>query len=515
MDISGSKSFYITTTLPYVNAEPHIGFAMELIRADIIARWKKSQGYNVFFNTGTDEHGQKLFVAAQKANTDVRDYVEQYAHKFQGLIPLLGISSDIHFIRTTDPTHEHAAQEFWKRVYDNGYIYKKNYRSKYCVGCEENKTESDLVDGRCPIHPHLSVELIEEENYFFKFSEFGEKLLNLYDTAEKEGRSFVVPGFRLNEMREFVKRGLEDFSISRLRSKMSWGIAVPNDPDHVMYVWFDALVSYIATLGWPDNEVQFNTFWTHGTPAQYCGKDNTRFQAVMWQAMLMAAHLPSSHTIVVNGFITSGGQKMSKSLGNVINPKEIVDEYGIDALRYFVARELSTFEDSDFTMQRFKDSYNANLANGLGNLVSRIMQLAEKNLDESVVNGPQIVLSDHFLSKYMDSFDIAKAMDLIWASISDLSQTVGKLDEVSDQRVNGIYVVNAISSIATLDRFLQESKPWEKENSAERKLLITRAVRELIGIAKGLEFFMPNTSEKILKAIRSNKKPDNLFPRKG
>jgi methionyl-tRNA synthetase len=375
------KAFYITTTLPYVNSEPHVGFAMEIVRADIIARSKKLQGYDVFFNTGTDEHGQKLADSAQKAGVDVKAYVDEYATKFRELIPLLGISEDIHFVRTTDSHHEAAAQEFWNRVLKNGHIYKKNYSAKYCVGCEENKTESDLVDGHCPIHPNLEIEIINEENYFFKFSEFGDRLLALYDSIEKEGRSFVVPGFRLNEMREFVKRGLEDFSISRLRSKMSWGIAVPNDPDHVMYVWFDALVNYISTLGWPEDTHQFERFWKgkDGTPVQYCGKDNTRFQAVMWQAMLMAADLPPSHTIVVNGFITSGGQKMSKSLGNVISPVDIVREYGTDAFRYFVARELQPFEDSDFTLERFKEAYNAKLANGIGNLVSRIMKMATSN----------------------------------------------------------------------------------------------------------------------------------------
>ena len=219
------KSFYITTTLPYVNAEAHLGHALEFIRADIIARWKKSQGFEVFFNTGADEHGMKISEAAKKAGKSPQDYVDEYSKKLRELENRLGLSEDVHFIRTTDPIHEKAAQEFWRRVDKNGFIYKKNYKTKYCVGCEEEKTESELVNGCCPIHPNLKLEIIDEENYFFKFSAFGDKLLSFY----KKNPDFVVPDFRFNEVKEFVKRGLEDFSISRLESKMPWGIPVPGD----------------------------------------------------------------------------------------------------------------------------------------------------------------------------------------------------------------------------------------------------------------------------------------------
>lgn len=482
--VSDKKAFYITTTLPYVNSDPHIGFAMEIIRADIIARWKKLTGFDVFFNTGTDEHGQKLFDSAKKHNMDVKDYVDMYAEKFKGLVPLLGISPDIHFIRTTDVHHEKAAQEFWMRVYNNGYIYKKTYTAKYCVGCEENKSDSELVDGHCILHPNLEIEIRDEENYFFKLSAFGEKLLALYDDAEKEGRSFVVPNFRLNEMREFVRRGLEDFSISRLKEKMSWGVPVPNDSEHVMYVWFDALVNYISTLGWPENEAQFDAFWRHGTPVQYCGKDNTRFQSVMWQAMLMGAGLPPSHTIVVDGFITSGGEKMSKSLGNVVSPVEIVEEYGTEALRYHVAREFSTFEDSDFTLEKFKESYNANLANGLGNLVSRIMKMSQDNEVVTLIYKNNTI--DNF-SYLMERFEIKDAMDLIWQKIQNL------------------------------DRRIAEEKPYQvvKNDLVEGKVIIQTLVQELFLIAKYIEPILPETSAKIIELIKANKSPETpLFARK-
>jgi methionyl-tRNA synthetase len=466
------KSFYITTTLPYVNAEPHMGHATEFIRADIIARFKKENGFEVFFNTGTDEHGQKVFTAS--AGQDIQQYVNNYAEKFRELLPKLGISKDVHFIRTTDQKHIEAAQEFWKRVEQNGYIYKKNYQTKYCVGCEENKTESEIVNGRCAIHPHLELELRDEENYFFKYSEFGERLLKFY----VENPHFVIPQSRLNEMMEFAKH-LEDFSISRLKEKMSWGIPVPNDGKHVMYVWFDALVSYISTLGWPNEGGDFEKFWKNGNPVQYCGKDNTRFQAAMWQAMLMAAELPNSHQIVVNGFVTAeGGVKMSKSLGNGVDPLEVVSEYGVDALRYFVARELSTFEDSPFTIERFRESFNSNLANGLGNLTSRIMKLAETYLSEPVV------LAEHkshgTIAAYLEKFEIQQAMNHIWSEIGEL------------------------------DAEIQSTKPWETKDPQA----ISGLVNKLSHIGRSLSPFMPETSNKILKAISDNKLSSSLFPRK-
>ena len=279
---------------------------------------------------------------------------------------MFGITDEAHFIRTTDKHHMESAQYFWKLVAKNGFIIKKNYEAKYCIGCESEKTDSELENDECREHPGVKVSVINEENYFFKYSAFQEKLLKFYE----EHKNFVVPNFRFNEMKIFVANGLQDFSISRLKTKMSWGIEVPEDPEHVMYVWFDALINYISTLGWPENTEQFDKYWVNGNPTQYCGKDNTRFQGAMWQAMLMAANLPNSHQIIVDGFITGeGGIRMSKTLGNVVDPRDVVSEYGVDALRYFLLREVSSFEDSPFTIERFKDAYNSGLANGLGNLV--------------------------------------------------------------------------------------------------------------------------------------------------
>ncbi len=475
-----SKNFYITTTLPYVNSDPHIGFAMEIIRADVIARVKESQGYDVFFNTGTDEHGLKLYQKAYDLGESTQNYVDRYVKAFEKLKDLLNLKNDIHFVRTTNAHHKNSAQEFWKICADNGYIYKKNYKAKYCVGCELERLDSDLVDGRCFLHPNIDLVLIDEENYFFKFSSFQDKLLELY----KENPDFVIPDFRFNEIKSFVKNGLEDFSISRLKEKMPWGVDVPGDPEHVMYVWFDALVNYISTLGWPENKENFEKFWVNGTPIQYCGKDNLRQQSAMWQAMLMAANLPNTKHIIVNGFITAeGGLKMSKSLGNTIDPNELVKEYGTDAVRYFLLREISNFEDSPFTIERFKDAYNAGLANGLGNLTSRIMNMvAQYGVDISGRKG--VVIPDIY--KWLEIFDIKKSIDEIWWHVNDI------------------------------DKFIADKKPFSvfKTDPDKARSDVLNALYRLQDIAVSLEIFLPETSKKILSAIEINQKPENLFPRK-
>ncbi len=480
--------FYITTTLPYVNAEPHVGFAMEIIRADAVARYYLAQGRQVFFNTGTDEHGQKLFDAAQKNGEDVQAYVDRYATAFRNLKPLLTITDDVHFIRTTDAHHEAAAQKLWQIVADNGYIYKKNYQAKYCVGCELEKTDSELnEDGRCPIHPDRDIELINEENYFFAFSKVAPLIEKLY--ADKP--TLVIPDFRFNEMKAFLGRGLEDFSISRLKSKMSWGVPVPGDSEHVMYVWFDALTNYISTLGWPDDtEGNYKRFWEGGTKVQYCGKDNVRQQSMMWQGMLLAAGLPTTDHIVIDGFINSGGQKMSKSLGNVLSPTDVIDMFkpvagdlASDVLRYYLLRHMNSFEDSDMTVDTIKDAYQSGLANGLGNLVSRVLTLSEKHCDAFVV--PEAKLE--FPYEYaINAFDLSKAMNEIWDGI-------GEMD---------VYIAN--------------EKPFSviKEDEVKGKEMIYKLVRDLYFIATGLAPFMPTTSAKILELIKDNKKPEvPLFAR--
>ncbi len=473
-----AKKAYLTTTLPYVNAAPHIGFALELVQADAIARDLRAQGHEVFFNTGTDEHGTKIYENARAEGKEPQAYVNENTAHFLRLVESLGADLQAgRFIRTTDEDHMAAAQEFWRRCDAAGDIYKAKYATKYCVGCELEKTDSELEGGKCPIHPNLKIEEREEENYFFRFSKYQQPLLELYERYP----DFVVPAHRQTEIRNFVADGLKDFSISRLKEKMPWGVPVPGDGSHVMYVWFDALVNYVSTLGWPADEKKFSEFWgTKEEPKaiQLAGKDNLRQQSAMWQAMLMSAGLPPSRHILIHGFITSGGEKMSKSRGNVIDPFEVVEKYGVDALRYWLLREMPTFEDGDFTWEGFKEAYNANLANGLGNLAARVMKLAEDNLSEPI---PEFEPTLHVIH----GFEIKKAMDVLWVRIQKL-----------DKKIN-------------------DEEPFKlvKTDVEKGKALIAELVSELASIVRSLAPFLPTTSEKMSTAIQANKKPETLFPR--
>lgn len=470
------EKIYLTTTLPYVNAEPHLGFAAEIVHADVLARFFRAQGKEVFFNTGVDEHGQKIYQKAKELGVSPQAYVDQLTPAWLTLKNTLDLSFT-NFIRTTDKHHEKAAQYFWRLCRERGYIYKKFYQIKYCVGCELEKTDSELVDGRCPIHPNLELELIAEENYFFKFSDFQEDLLALYAARP----DFVTPETRFREIKSFVRRGLQDFSVSRLASKMPWGIIVPDDPEQVMYVWFDALVNYVSALGWPEKEKEFAEWWP---VIQLAGKDNLRQQAAMWQAMLLAADLTPSRNVIIRGFINSNGQKMSKSLGNVVSPFSLVQEYGTDAVRYYLSREISAFEDSDFTPERFREAYNANLANGLGNLTSRILKMAETYLTEKVklpeASYPEIYL-DH-----LSHFRLNQAADFIWAEIS------------------------------RLNRYIQETEPFKTIKTDKERALkdVAYLVAELGKVTYWLEPFLPTTSAKIQTAIVNGRLEAPLFERK-
>ena len=364
---------------------------------------------------------------------------------------------------------------------------------KYCVGCELEKTDSELIDGRCPIHPNRDLEFIKEENYFFRFSKYQEPLLELY----KRYPDFVAPAFRQGEIKQFVSAGLRDFSISRLKAKMPWGIPVPDDDTQVMYVWFDALVNYVSTLGWPEAENgAFREFWgTKEAPqaVQIAGKDNLRQQAAMWQAMLISAGLPTSRKILVNGFVTSGGAKMSKSIGNVIDPERLVAEYGADALRYWVAREANAFEDSDFTPEKFKEAYNANLANGLGNLASRILKMAEANNfwpdlppPEEILGHPQIGIRE-IIERIEDQTGIADAMRSLWQNLEDM------------------------------DLEIQKTEPFKlvKSDPAKGAEEIKRLVALLWQNSIFLRPFLPESAKRIEEAIRAHQSlATPLFPRK-
>lgn len=466
------NKLYITTTLPYINADPHIGFALEILEADVAARFHRKIGVEVFFNTGADEHGLKIFRKATESGIEIQTYCDNKSRSFVKLKEALNLSYNS-FVRTTDDYHTKAAQEFWKKCYENGDIYKKVYRIKYCVGCELEKTDSELIGNRCPIHPNMEIEFIEEENYFFRFSKYKEKLLSLYENNPE----FVLPTKRLNEIKKFVDGELKDFSISRLKSKMPWGIEVPNDPGHVMYVWFDALVNYISAIGWPNDIKKFNKWW----PAlQIAGKDNLRQQSAMWQAMLMSANLPSSGQIFINGFIGVSGRKMSKSLGNVICPSEMIGKFGLDGTRYLLLSFGNFGEDMDVSWEKFTEKYNADLANGLGNLVSRVVKLSEeiKESPNDKFEMPEI------FQKMISKMELGKSLEYIWSIIRETN------------------------------KYIDENKPWElaKNNQEKFEEVMKKLLYDIYNISQLIAPFMPETSEKIKKALKT-KRAENLFQR--
>lgn len=473
------KTFYITTTLPYVNAQAHVGHALEFVRADSIARFKRLQGFEVFFNTGTDEHGSKVYTKARELGVDTQNYVDEYATKFKEVHALLGISYTS-FCRTTDPHHRLVAQEFWRRCKAQGDIYKKSYTTKYCVGCELERTESELVNGKCPLHQDRELELISEENYFFRYSRFAEPLLKFYESTP----DFVIPAQRQREIVEFTKRGLQDFSISRLKAKMPWGVSVPDDEDHVMYVWFDALTSYIDVIGWPDDTATFEK-WS--PMVQYCGKDNLRQQSSMWQAMLLSAGLPLSKHIVIDGFVTAeGGVKMSKSLGNAIDPLDLVKVYGTDALRYYLLRELATFEDSPCTTDLFHRAYTTGLVNGLGNLASRLFAMA-LSYGVPLPAVPSFTEASRRYPNYVEAlerFEVKQAFDCIF-------ELVGQTDKA-----------------------IQTTEPFKriKTEPDNARADISAYLHTLAEITALLEPFLPETQAKLAQSFATGTKP-MLFPR--
>lgn len=470
-----SKAKYITTTLPYVNADPHIGFGLELVQADTLARYWRLMGEDVFFTTGTDEHGQKIAEKADAEGKDRQAYVDHYASEFTRLKDALDLSYD-NFIRTTDEHHKQAAQEIWKRCAAAGDIYKKTYKGLYCVGDELFMKESELVDGKCPNHPNMELQEVEEENYFFKLSNYQQYL---EDYLSVEG--VIEPEWRRKEALLFVQGGLEDFSISRRTDRMDWGIPVPDDSEHVMYVWFDALTNYISTLGWPeDTEGHFATYWEEGQTLQLAGKDQVRFQSIMWQAMLKSAGIKATDKVFYHGFINSGGQKMSKSLGNVISPYELVDRYGTDATRYLLLRHVHPVDDSDLTMEKMDEYYTANLVNGLGNLTARIMKMCETHLEPAVFEPMDTTTID---APYL--LDFQNAMDHIWTLIQEL------------------------------DEIIAETEPFKliKTDELAAKNILVNLRERLIHIGRLLAPAMPETSVLIREAVKANRKPENLFKR--
>jgi len=474
-----NKKFYITTSIAYTNTPPHIGYALELIQADVLARYHRILGKKVFFLTGTDEHGQKVVKAAEEAEKEPKEFTDKITARFKLLTKVLNLSNT-DFIRTTDEKrHWPVAREVWLKLKENGDIYKKNYKGLYCVGCEAFITKKDLINGKCKIH-QKEPEVVEEENYFFRLSKYSKQIKEII----KKDNVKIIPEERKNEMLNFISQGLEDVSFSRPRKDLKWGIPVPDDNSQTIYVWADALINYISALDYPNGE-NFKKYW----PADvHClGKDILRFHATIWLGMLLSLGLELPKNIFVHGFITSNGQKMSKSLGNVIDPFELVKKYGTDTVRYFLLREITPTEDGDFTYEKFEARYNSDLASGLGNLVARVLTLATK----LKIKNEKFKITNQNLKSIIDE---------TWKNYKKA------LDEFKFNEV----LISIWELISFCDRYIEKERPWEK--SEKQQLTINNLLFTIDNIAQLLKPFLPETSEKVLEQLKT-KKSKILFPR--
>ncbi len=475
------KNFYLTTPIFYPNAKLHLGHAYITTLSDVVARYHRLIGDKTYFLTGSDENTQKMVDAAVKEGKEPLEFLDGIVSSFTGLFRELDISYD-QFIRTTDQkVHWPGAQALWQKMVEAGDIYKKEYQGLYCVGHEAFITEKDLVDGTCPDHG-TAPEFLKEENYFFRLSKYTQQIQEKIESDELQ----VLPQTRKHEILSFIKNeGLEDVSFSRPR-KESWpqglGIPVPGDDSQVMYVWCDALANYITALGYGQDETLYKEFWPANV--HIIGKDILRFHAAIWPGMLLSAGVPLPKSILVHGMILSGGRKMSKTLGNIIDPDELLQEYGTDAVRYFLTRHISPFEDGDITRESFKEAYNAGLANGLGNLVSRVLTLAERHLE--VGTRPEAAGFPQEYTDALERYEINRAMDFIFTRIQAADQTI------------------------------TQTEPFKlvKTDPEAGKKIIFDLTQDLYMIGRMLNPFMPETSKKIKEGVIANKKPENLFARK-
>lgn len=473
-----ASKFYVTTSIPYVNAEPHIGFAMELIQADVLARYHREQGDDVKFLTGVDEHGLKIARAAADASLTPEAFIEPIKNAYNDLTSLLNTSPN-GFIRTTDPHHKEAVQGFWKACAKD--IYKADYEGLYCVGCELFYTENEVPDKVCPIH-RRPLELVKESNYFFKLSAYTERI----KVEITSGRYEVVPEKRRNEILALLERGLDDISISRDRAKLNWGAPVPGDDSQVMYVWFDALTNYLTGVGYPNGD-DFAKYWP--ADLHIIGKDILRFHAALWPAMLMSAGIALPKKLYVHGFISSGGHKMSKSLGNVVAPAEVIQRYGVDALRYYLLSQIPSDGDGDFSWDRLQTVYNTDLGNELGNLVQRVAAMISQNFDGKIGEVPPHSHDSSSYNQAMTGLRFDRALEEVWALVKGLNQ------------------------------YIDEEKPWVLAKEASHDQLsevLHHAVSDLQQIAMLLLPFLPSAAAKILETFKDgqvNREIGILFPR--
>ncbi len=480
---------YITTAIPYVNGLPHIGHAMDYMLADVWTRYQRQNGREVRFQTGVDEHGNKIAAKAASQNQTPQAYVDQMHGNFQNMIAELNISAT-DFIRTTDPHHVSAVQYIWQKLAAAGYIYKGAYEGWYCQGCEAFVTDKEAAEnnGICPDH-QAPYQRLSEENYYFKTSAFSDKIRQAIESNKMK----IVPEFRKKEFLELMKDGLKDVSVSRPRKNLSWGVPVPGDDTQVMYVWLDALSNYITVIGYPDRAEEWQAFWP--ADVQVIGKDILRFHAGIWPAMLMALDLPLPKVLLVHGFINVGGTKMSKSLGNGVGPVDIIPHYGVEAFRYYFLRHVPTQDDGDFTWEKFEAAYNGELGNDLGNLVQRVAKMVQSYQAGVIGDAPQ---SEHDMGPYrhfMESFAFNQAMDEIWQIIRALNQYIERVQP------------------------WQVAKKRDKDPEAEAHLseILAYACGTLLQVSDMLRPFMPQTAEKIHDMFASGVVPSELtplFPRK-
>ncbi|MBT4008387.1 MAG: methionine--tRNA ligase [Elusimicrobiaceae bacterium] len=484
-----TKKFYITTPLYYVNSQPHIGHAYTTVACDILARYKKSKGVDVHFLTGTDEHGANIEKIAKEAGKDPQQWTDEVAAKFKDLWKILNVEYD-DFIRTTEPRHKEVVQKVFAKLLESGDIYKGSYEGNYCYSCEAYIDDKEATkDGKCPFHKKELTPL-KEETYFFKLSKYGDKLLKFY----QDNPTFLSPKTRSKEIINFVKEGLQDISVSR--TKVSWGISVPNDDKHTIYVWFDALENYGSAIGMGEaldgNMENFKKFWP--ADIHLIGKEIFRFHAIIWPAMLMALGLEMPKKVFAHGWWTAEGEKMSKSMGNFVNPHDLIEKFGLDAFRYFVFREVPFGNDGDFSMTSFKQRYNSDLANDLGNLFSRIINIAGKNLEDKKIeanfdggfgltkNLPKI--SSEY-DKYMEDLAFDKALETTWKLISDLNKAT-----------------------ATHQPWVMVKEDKEKGVKFLKEVLVCLEL-----VAKQVAPFMPDTATELKKRLATLEKGEPLFPR--
>ena len=410
------KKLYITTAIPYVNGTPHIGNALDYLLADIWTRYQRQNGFEVRFQVGTDEHGNKIAAKAAEEGITPKEYTDKMYVNFEALMKKVG-AQYTDFIRTTDAHHESSVQYIWKQL--EPYIYKGAYTGWYCVGHEAFFTDNEVqaLGGICPDH-QKPFEKVSEENYFFKTSAFTDRIKEAINTGVMQ----IVPDFRKNEFLELIKDGLADVSISRPRKSLSWGVPVPGDPDQVMYVWIDALANYITVIGYPDRPEEYKSFWP--ADVEVIGKDILRFHAGIWPAMLMGIGLELPKRLLVHGHINIGGTKISKSVGNGIDPNEIIDQYGLDAFRYFFSRHIPTLDDGDFTWEKFENAYNGELGNDLGNLIQRVASMIIRYQAGVIGESQQ---TEHDMTNYhqaIESLEFNKAIDEVWNMIRSLNQYI-------------------------------------------------------------------------------------------